>query len=152
MYSLPPLAVPVFSSGLAPADWFEPLPGERMCIRIGSDATGGRLTLLENRVAPGAAAPRHFHHAADELFIVLDGCFRVGSVLGEIDATAGAAVFVPRGAIHDFVNAGSREARLLSVFVPGGMEAMFVEAARSRPEDIPAMAERHGTVLLASMD
>ena len=48
---------PIFSSGKVSADWFEPLPGERMRVRIGSDATGGRLTLLENVVASGAAAP-----------------------------------------------------------------------------------------------
>ena len=67
--------LPVFSSTDETAEWFEPLPGERMRVRIGSEATGGRLTLLENIVAPGAAAPMHFHYDADELFIVLAGRF-----------------------------------------------------------------------------
>ncbi len=143
-------AQPVFSSADASADWFEPLPGERMRVRIGSDATGGRLTLLENVVAAGAAAPSHFHYDADELFIILEGCFRVTSGDRQIDAGPGAAVFVPRGAAHAFVNEGNADARLLSIFVPGGMEAMFKEAAISKPDEILAMAARHRTVLVGA--
>jgi mannose-6-phosphate isomerase-like protein (cupin superfamily) len=142
------LALPVFSSTSETAEWFEPLPGERMRVRIGSEATGGRLTLLENIVAPGAAAPMHFHYDADELFIVLSGQFRLTTGTEQIDAGPGSAVFAPKGAAHAFVNAGIVEARLLSVFVPGGMEAMFKEAATSRPGEIVAMAARHRTVLL----
>lgn len=141
-------ALPVFSSTNESTDWFEPLPGERMRVRIGSDATGGRLTLLENVVLPGAAAPMHFHHDADELFIVLEGQFRVTTGTEQIDAGPGSAIFAPQGAAHAFVNAGTVEARLLSVFVPGGMEAMFKEAAISRPDEILAMAARHRTVLI----
>lgn len=144
------IPVPVFSSPDGPADWFEPLPGERMRVRIGSDASGGRLTLLENVVRPGASAPSHFHHDADELFIVLEGHFCVSSGAYEFAAGPGAAVFVPRGATHAFVNQGRADARLLSVFVPGGMEAMFQEAAVTQPGQIVAMAGRHRTVLLGS--
>jgi mannose-6-phosphate isomerase-like protein (cupin superfamily) len=145
--------LPIFSSPNEVAEWFEPLPGERMRVRIGSEATGGRLTVLENVVAPGAAAPMHFHYDADELFIVLSGQFRVttGTVTTgtqQIDAGPGSAVFAPQGAAHAFVNPGTTEARLLSIFVPGGMEAMFKEASRARPDKIPALAARHRTVLL----
>jgi mannose-6-phosphate isomerase-like protein (cupin superfamily) len=143
-------ALPVFSAADETSDWFEPLPGERMRVRIGSDATGGRLTLLENEVAAGAAAPNHFHHDADELFIVLDGRFRVSSGTDQIDAGPGAAIFVPRGTAHAFFNDGRVAARLLSVFLPGGMEAMFREAAFTRLEEIPAMAARHGTVVIGA--
>jgi mannose-6-phosphate isomerase-like protein (cupin superfamily) len=141
-------ALPVFSSTNETAEWFEPLPGERMRVRIGSEATGGRLTLLENIVAPGAAAPMHFHYDADELFIVLAGQFRVTTGTEQIDAGPGSAVFAPQGAAHAFVNAGTVDARLLSVFVPGGMEAMFKEASKARPDEILALAARHRTVLL----
>ncbi len=140
--------LPVFSSSNETGQWFEPLPGERMRVRIGSDATGGRLTVLENVVAPGAAAPMHFHHDADELFIVLSGQFRVTTGTEQIDAGPGSAVFAPQGAAHAFVNPGTVEARLLSVFVPGGMEAMFKEASKARPDEIPALAARHRTVLV----
>lgn len=140
--------LPVFSSTDETAEWFEPLPGERMRVRIGSEATGGRLTLLENIVAPGAAAPMHFHYDADELFIVLAGRFRLTTATQQIDAGPGSAIFAPRGAAHAFVNAGTVEARLLSVFVPGGMEAMFEEASKARPDEILALAARHRTVLV----
>lgn len=145
-----PVTVPVFSSPDETTDWFEPLPGERMRVRIGSDAAGGRLTLLENVVSAGAAAPSHFHHDADELFIIVEGHFRVSSGDWQIDAGPGAAVFVPRGATHAFVNEGRTDARLLSVFVPGGMEAMFREATVTQPEHIGAMAARHRTILVGA--
>ncbi len=141
-------ALPIFSSPNEPSEWFEPLPGERMRVRIGSEATGGRLTVLENVVAPGAAAPMHFHYDADELFIVLSGQFRVTTGTQQIDAEPGSAVFAPRGAAHAFVNPGTVEARLLSIFVPGGIEAMFKEASRARPDEVPALAARHRTVLV----
>lgn len=144
----PPL--PVFSSADVTDNWFEPLPGERMRVRIGSDSTGGRLTLLENVVAASASAPSHFHHDADELFIVLDGHFCVSTGTRQIEAGPGSAIFVPRGTTHAFVNNGRLEARLLSVFLPGGMEEMFREAAFTRLEEIPAMAARHRTVLVAA--
>lgn len=143
-------AAPVFSEAGQSHDWFEPLPGERMRVRIGSDATSGRLTLIENVVAPGAAAPCHLHQDADELFIVLEGRFCVTAGSSQYEAGPGAAMFVPRGAAHAFVNMGSGAARLLSVFTPGGMEAMFREAAMSSLDAIPALAARHRTLLLAA--
>lgn len=142
--------LPVFSSADENDNWFEPLPGERMRVRIGSDATGGRLTLLENVVAASASAPSHFHHDADELFIVLNGQLAVNTGTRQIEAGPGSAIFVPRGTTHAFVNNGRVEARLLSVFLPGGMEAMFREAAFTRLEEIPAMAARHRTMLVGA--
>lgn len=137
--------LPVFSGTQDPADWFEPLPGERMRVRIAGESTEGRLTVLENVVAAGAAAPGHFHHDVDELFIVLEGRIRVTCSNLKFDAGPGSAMFIPRGSAHSFVNETDADARLLSVFSPGGMEAMFREASRTRPDDIAAMARRHRT-------
>ena len=83
---------------------------------------------------------------------MLAGGFEVRSGTEQFDAGPGAAIFVPRGTAHAFVNTGSADARLLSVFVPGGMEAMFREAAVSSLDEIPAMAARHRTVLVGAPD
>ena len=54
-------------------------------------------------------------------------------------ASAGAFVFVPRGAPHCFQNVGSAPARLLVLFTPAGMERFFerfatLPAGRFDPE------------------
>ena len=87
--------------------------------------TGGRLTLLENIVAPGDGPPLHKHADEDEAWYVLEGSlrFRLGDALNA--ASAGSFVFVPRGTPHCFQNSGSAPARIIVMFTPSGMERFF---------------------------
>ena len=63
---------------------------------------------------------------------MLDGgfTFTVGS--DEIQAGPGSFVVVPRGTSH-VLRAAPRGGRLLTLWVPGGLEAMFVELSRMPP-------------------
>jgi mannose-6-phosphate isomerase-like protein (cupin superfamily) len=60
-------------------------------------------------------APVHVHHKDDEAWYVLEG--RLGVQVGDqdVEADAGAAVFVPRGTPHTYWNAGDSRLRYLLV-------------------------------------
>jgi hypothetical protein len=45
------------------------IPGpEGLTLKASSEETGGSIGVLEGTSPPGAGAPRHSHHRADELF------------------------------------------------------------------------------------
>jgi quercetin dioxygenase-like cupin family protein len=124
-------------------------PRERMVWKVTGAQTGGRLDVCENVTEPGAGPPLHVHHASDEAYYVLEGTFAVR--LGErtITALPGTFVFIPRGTVHAFMNAGARPARLLLTFSPGGVDRFFEElgplvAAESPdPARLAAVGARH---------
>jgi quercetin dioxygenase-like cupin family protein len=104
----------------------QPVPGGALAVLLDSDATRGRLGVIEQTVAarnPGP--PLHTHPEFDQLFFVQDGTpeFRVAD---EGIATApGSVVFVPCGTPHTFSNLGPLPARLMIVVSPGGFEDYF---------------------------
>jgi quercetin dioxygenase-like cupin family protein len=114
---------------LAPAEG-RVIPGpEGLTLKATAEMTGGSIGLLESTSQPGFGPPRHIHHAADELFYVLDGHFEF--LIGErvVEAEAGSFVFVPRGTVHAPKIVGPEPGRALIAFIPGGAEASFEEFA-----------------------
>jgi quercetin dioxygenase-like cupin family protein len=99
--------------------------GGPLTFKVRGEQTDGRLTVLENVVAPGDGPPLHRHDAQDEAWYVIEGelRFRLGDELAT--APAGSFVYVPRGTPHCFVNAGDEPARILVLFTPAGMEPFF---------------------------
>ena len=95
-------------------------------LKAGRRETGGTISAYEY-VAPAATAgpPVHLHRGWDELFYVVEGemTFLIDGV--EHAAPAGTLVFIPRGVLHTFWNAGAAPARQLTVFTPGGIEDYF---------------------------
>lgn len=98
-----------------PSNTAPPLAGQT--IGSGNDA----FVIAEWRDAGGPPgpprfiAPLHLHHNDDEAWYVLEGtlCIRVGDK--DIEAKAGAAVFVPRGTPHTYWNPGSGITRYLLI-------------------------------------
>jgi quercetin dioxygenase-like cupin family protein len=79
---------------------------------------------LEITARRGDGAPPHIHRREDELMVVLEGAVEVDvdgdiHVLGEGDVAR-----LPRRVPHRFT-VTSAEARLISVFTPGGCEALL---------------------------
>jgi mannose-6-phosphate isomerase-like protein (cupin superfamily) len=64
---------------------------------------------------PRLIAPRHVHHRDDEAWYVLEGTLRVQVDSEEVEARAGAAVFVSRGKAHTYWNPGPGPVRYLLV-------------------------------------
>ena len=55
---------------------------------------------------PRLIAPSHLHRNDDEAWYVLEGTLRVRVSKEEVEASAGSAVFVPRGTAHTYWNPG----------------------------------------------
>jgi quercetin dioxygenase-like cupin family protein len=103
-----------------------PVTGERVVVRVGTEDSGGELLVAEAFLSPGAAvAGEHVHPSIDEWFTVLEG--RVGFRLDgrEIMAPVGERLHVPPGMAHDWWNAGDEEARVIVEISPA---ARFEEA------------------------
>lgn len=96
-----------------------PVTGERVVIRLGTQETGGERLVIDVYVRPGGAVPgEHIHPSIDETFTILKG--RVGIAIDGRKAIAepGRPLHVPRGTAHDWWNAGDEEAHILVEITP----------------------------------
>jgi quercetin dioxygenase-like cupin family protein len=130
-------------------------------IRVGAEATGGRLAIVEHQAERGLGSPVHRHHVDDETFLVLEGELRV-EVGGQAQAAgAGAVAFLPRGLPHAFV-VTSPQARYLTIHTPAGFDQFAIAAGTSvgptsrppagelpaDPAALAAMAAEYGIEIL----
>jgi mannose-6-phosphate isomerase-like protein (cupin superfamily) len=101
--------------------------------------TGGALGAVATVIPPGHSAPLHVHRNEDEAFYILSGTvdFRCGEE--DFRAQAGAFVFLPRDVPHTFLGSGQEPARVLVLFVPGGLEEAFEHTGR-----FGELLEHHG--------
>ena len=104
------------------------MPGMRILTRkVSGERTGGAYSLFEVTVAPGGGEGPHVQHREDECFYVLEGRFRFVVEGDRIEAGPGSLVYVPKGNLHAFRNAGETAGKLLVSQTPGGAYEGFVE-------------------------
>jgi mannose-6-phosphate isomerase-like protein (cupin superfamily) len=119
-------------------------------------AVGGDFVIAEWKDAGGPPgpprwiAPLHLHRKDDEVWYVLEGtlCVRVGNDV--VEATAGSAVFVPRGTTHTYWNPGPGLVRYLLVMtsnIYSLIQDIHAMTERS-PAALKAVFERHDSELL----
>lgn len=103
------------------------LLGDTYTTLLAGAHTGNAFALLEALVPPNTGPPPHAHHSEDETFVLLDGelDFHVGDDVHR--ALPGSVIFIPRGTVHHFANIGDGLAKMLFMYSPAGMEAMFPE-------------------------
>ncbi len=96
---------------------------------LSGEDTGGSYSLTEFAIAapPAPGPPVHIHGTGSEAAYVLEG--EVELRLGDqsIGASAGAAIFVPRGTTHNVTNAGPGMAKILVILSPPGFEGYWRE-------------------------
>jgi quercetin dioxygenase-like cupin family protein len=129
--------------------WLETTPGERFTIRASASETKGIYTMLEVVADPRNGVPIHIHRNEDEHILVLEGTLHV--VIGDatLDVPAGTAITVSRGDPHAWCNLRAMPVRMLVIFSPGHIEGLFREiAARKRDDDIEAIAEKFGCLVV----
>jgi quercetin dioxygenase-like cupin family protein len=122
-----------------------------MRLLVSRAQTNGAFAVAEFRGSQGSWTVPHVHQGLEESFYVLEGSF--GFTLGDrdVEAKQGAFVLVPRGTPH-IMRAGPGGGALLTLWTPGGLEAMFLELGRLPAESITdravraEIAKRHDSV------
>jgi len=127
--------------------WLDTTPGERLTVRLHSREVDGKFCILENIAESGTATPMHVH-AEDEISRVLEGEV-VFSVHGQISTLReGSQVLIRSGTPHAWRNRSGRPARLLTIFSPGGIEALFLRMPGLPPAEVVQLAADYGTLLI----
>src|SRR5215510_12893720 len=107
-----------------------PVTGERVVVRIGTEETNGELLIADLSIRPGGAVMgEHIHPAIEERFTVLRG--QVGFRLAGQVATAepGVTLLAPPGIPHDWWNAGPAEALVRVEVRPAARFEAFIQNA-----------------------
>lgn len=125
--------------------------GEEVRVHLSGTETGGQLTVFSNFTPPGGGPPPHYHVDEDEWFIPQQGHAEF-FLDGQWQAVEpGTIIYVPRGTIHTFRNAGETPLITLIQTSPSGFETFFercaAEFAKEGPPDmerIVAIAAEHG--------
>jgi len=78
-----------------------------------------KQSLAEARLPPGAATEPHYHPLTEEIYYLTHGTARM-QIGEEIrDVSAGDAIAIPPGAVHQITNTGQETLRLLCCCAPG---------------------------------
>ena len=112
----------------------------RACVSVklaASESEDARVSAAEFLMPADFGPPLHIHHGEDEILQILEGTIRI--VCGDTDVIAGPGTFayLPRAVPHTFWV--KEPARILAVFTPGGIEAMFADAGT--PTDVARLPE-----------
>ena len=99
-------------------------------MKLDSRMTAGAYSSYEDIVLPGRGVPLHVHTREDETIYVLEGNLRITIGDKTYAAQAGDFANMPRNLPHKFQNTGSKPARMLLSFTPGGFEQVFLEVGK----------------------
>src|SRR3989344_5637755 len=101
--------------------------------KVKADDSGKVYGMGEIIVPPKAGPPMH-KHEAQETFYILDGEFVFRTIedgkVKKIEASKGDVVHVPSNVEHTFSNQSDKEARLLGLMNPTGLEEFFEKIGR----------------------
>ena len=127
------------------------LMGGRQTIKLWSDDTGGKFSVIFSVVPAGAGIPVHVHSLEDEVFEIVEGELQL-TLDGIVSTvTNGDLVFMPKGIPHGFT--AIRDTTIWVSLFPGGGEKMFVELAELPPgppnrQRIASICGRYGVKFL----
>lgn len=115
--------------------------GNEMFFKATGDTTGGRFSLMERTVPPGATMPpAHRHVGTEEAFFVLEGAVVFHIDETNIDGGPGVFVLVPAGVAHTFGNTSDAPSRLLVLHAPA-LDGYFAELEELWGRDVPPHRE-----------
>lgn len=101
---------------------------------VEADQTDGAFSLGEFAGKEGPWTVLHVHEKTEDFYII-DGTFTFSVGDDEIEAGSGSFILVPRGTPH-VMRAHLKEGRFLTLWTPGGLEAMFVKLGQLPPGGI----------------
>ena len=106
-----------------------PFPRGASSVMLGSEQTGGRLTVIYNTDAPGDGPPPHVHAHEDEMFLVVDGQYSYCVDGRWTEVGPGGVVYLPRGTVHCYRNVGTTPSHQWIITTPAGFERFFARFA-----------------------
>ena len=129
--------------------------GNEILFKLGGHESGGELTVGLAGAPAGGGPPLHVHHAEDELFLVLEGTYRVYVEGAWTEAGPGALVYLPRGIPHTFQVTEDGPGKHWVITTPSGFDRYFAACeavfAEPGPPDIARIsainAEFHNEIL-----
>ena len=110
-------------------------------IQLDGNASGGALTLLDERGRRGNMPPLHVHRRDDETFYVLEGELTLFVADERIVLGPGQAALAPRDVPHAY-RVESDEAHWLLITTPAGFDTFVREVSDPAPADELPPAER----------
>ena len=113
-----------------------------------ADQTGGSLGMFRQTIAPRSGPPLHRQDHEDEFYYVVSGDFDFQMGDRRVRVPAQSFVFVPRGVVHTFMNAGAEPGVLVIGVTPGGFEAMFAERQGVDADANRTIMERHNMAVV----
>jgi mannose-6-phosphate isomerase-like protein (cupin superfamily) len=99
--------------------------GNEIFFKLGTEQTEGTFALGLATVPAGSGPPPHVHEVQDELFLILEGQYRVFSDGTSVDVGPGTVVYLPRGTEHAFGVIGTTPGRHWALTMPGGFERYY---------------------------
>lgn len=103
--------------------------GNEIEFMLTGEQTAGSLTLGIATVPIGNGPPAHVHSLEDELFIILEGEYRVYLDGVWTNVGPGSVVYLPRGSTHTFQVVGSTPGKHWVLTTPSGFERFFARTA-----------------------
>ena len=101
-------------------------------IKAGTEATAGRVAVIEHLASRGSGSPLHVHRNEDEWFYIIEGELAVWVGGQVVTAAAGSFIFGPRDIPHTFT-VTSGQGRFLLVTQPAGFENFMRDLAEPCP-------------------
>ncbi|MFD1342644.1 cupin domain-containing protein [Litorisediminicola beolgyonensis] len=111
---------------------------------LATEDSQGAMSITDSVSPPNSGPPRHIHHDADEVFVILSGECEFWLAGETFYRGPGETAFIPRGVEHTFRVVGDAPCRHLLILTPGGFEGFFYEMASEKrriPEDMDAIVE-----------
>ena len=102
--------------------------GNEIEFMLSAEQTADSLTVGLASVPVGNGPPPHVHHSEDELFLILEGEYRIYLNGDWTPVGPGTVVYLPRGSVHTFQVVGDKPGRHWTLQTPSGFERYFAQA------------------------
>ena len=102
--------------------------GNEIEFMLSGEQTADSLTVGLASVPVGNGPPPHVHHSEDELFLILEGEYRIYLNGDWTPVGPGTVVYLPRGSVHTFQVVGDKPGRHWTLQTPIGFERYFAQA------------------------
>ena len=103
------------------------LGGLSIDFKVSAEDTNGGLFILQHTDHHKGGPPRHFHHAQEEFFHVLEGQYVIEIGTERYEMGPGDSMLAPRRVPHVWAHVGEGQGRLMIAFQPAGMMESFLK-------------------------